>query len=83
MLNPLVDIAATAAACSSASWAFCWMIVSRRRFKSLDHAADIVKGASAEKQAKVAKAMAELAKAFERERPPHVTGLSRRGRDPG
>jgi hypothetical protein len=59
------------------------MIVSRRRFKSLDHAADIVKVASAAEQAEVAKAMAELARAFDREHPPHVSGLSRRGRDPG
>ena len=49
------------------------MIVSRRRFKSLDHAADIVKAASAAEQAKVAKAMAELARAFDREHPPHVS----------
>ena len=81
-MNPLIEIAATATG-SSASWAFCWMIVSRRRFKSLDHAADIVKDSSAEEQAKVAKAMAELAKAFDRERPPHVSGVSRRGREPG
>jgi hypothetical protein len=58
------------------------MIVSRRRFKSLDHAADIVQSASAAEQAKVAEAMAELARAFDRERPPHVSGLSRRGSDP-
>jgi hypothetical protein len=67
-LNPLVDIAAVT--CSSASWAFCWMVVSRRRFKSFDRAADIIKVASAAEQAKVAKAMAELARAFDRERPP-------------
>jgi hypothetical protein len=82
-MSTLVDIAATATCSSSASWAFCWMIVSRRRFKSLDNAADIVKCASAEERAKVAKAMAELARAFDRERPPHVSGLYRRGRDAG
>jgi hypothetical protein len=59
------------------------MIVSRRRFKSLDHAADIVKDASAAEQARVAKAMAELARAFDRERPPHVSGVSRQSGDPG
>jgi hypothetical protein len=60
------------------------MIVSRRRFKSLDHAADIVKDASAAEQANVAGAMAELAaRAFDRERPAHVCGLSRRRSEPG
>jgi len=55
------------------------MIVSRRRFKSLDHAVDIVKGASAAEQAEVAEAVAEIARAFDRERPPHFGGISRRG----
>jgi hypothetical protein len=57
------------------------MIVSRRRFKSLDHVADIVKDASAAEQVKVAKAMAEVARAFDRERPPHINDPSRQGRN--
>jgi hypothetical protein len=67
-LNPIIEIAVSATG-SSAAWAFCWMIVSRRSFKSQDHAVDVVREAPANERADVAKAVAEIARAYGRERP--------------
>jgi hypothetical protein len=82
-LNPLMIEIAAVVAGPSAPWAICWMIVSRRKSRSFDHAADIVKQASPAEQAKVAKAMAELARAFARDRPPLATDQFRRDKGPG
>jgi hypothetical protein len=58
------------------------MTVRLRQYKSFDHTADIVKDASLAEQAKVAKAMAELARAFAQERPPPSQGSLRRAKTP-